>query len=290
MIWIMNLHQLRKSVFWSVTVACLLLASGSFAQSERKMARTFTTVEKPAKILFLLPDYIYKFNLKTRFLRNISYSSQQEKEALLWKHSLFIQYLSDSIFKTRLEKGYRDELKTFGIQLYGADNTAQFFSQGGKGFVVNIAQTELDEDNYLYSDTAFVESQTYVFRKYLNALDVNLWFEISKVNAAKDDTSAHQMLFVENLLTDQLDGGFQLDETREKFTYPFRIDSLTLKKIYDFTEDLGRTYADYTFDYLLNRYLDWHMPKGKRTERYWRYDPYRKHLFIATDDRFIPLR
>lgn len=267
----------------------ILLSATVFGQSERKMARAFIKVQKPTRILLLLPDYVYKFNQNTDLLDSLSYSNDREKEDLLWKYSHFIQFISDSAFKRHLEKGFRDEIKAFGIQVFGADNTAQFFSSGGQAFVVNLAQIELDEDHYLYTDTAFVESTAYVFKKKLNALDVNIWFEISKVNAAKNDTTAHQVLFAENLLTDQLDGGFQLDETGDNFTYPYRIDSLTLNKIYQFTEDLGRTYADYTFDYMLNRYLDRHIPRKGRSKRYWRYDPYHKHLFIAKDDRFVPL-
>lgn len=285
------MRQFDFRYLFSMFLFALLMvtAEQTKGQSERKMARIFIKDQKPDKILLLLPDYVYKFNQNSDLLDTLSYANDQEKEGVLWKYSHFIQYISDSTFKKRLEKGYRDEIKAFGIQVFGADNTAQFFSSGGKGFIINLAQIELDEDNYLYTDTAYVESLAYVFKKKLNALDVNIWFEISKVNAAKNDSTAHQVLFAENLLTDQLEGGFQPDETGTHFTYPYRIDRLTPDKIYEFIEDLGRTYADYTFDYMLNRYLDRHIPPKGRSKRYWRYDPYHKHLFIATDDRFVPL-
>lgn len=287
----MELPRLSKILFLSILVSGLLVSGTVSGQSERKMAKAFISLARPSRILLIKPELIYKYNQKSDLPDSLSLVSNEKKDAYLWNHAVFIRSISDSIFLTHFVKGYTKELKEFGIQVYGSDQTGLFFSKGGNAEVVNIAQIELDEQDYLYTDTAFIdENKAYVFRKKLNALDVNFWFEFSRVNATEEDSSDHKVLFVENLLTDQLDGGFQEKEVSGKLYYPFRIDTLTVPKIYTYIEDIGRTYADYTFDYLLNQFLDSHMPPGRRSRHYWRYDPYRKHLFEATTDRFIPLK
>jgi len=287
----MELPRLSKVLFVSILVSGILISGAVSGQSERKMAKAFIRLARPSKILLIKPELIYKYNHKSGLPDSLSHVSNEKKDAYLWNRAVFIRSISDSVFLTHFVKGYTKELKEFGIQVFGSDQTEQFFSKEGNAEVVNIAQVELDEQYYSYTDTAYIdESKAYVFRKKLNALDINFWFEFSRVNATEEDSSDHKVLFVENLLTDQIYGGFQEKGVSGKLYYPFRIDSLTVPKIYTYIEDIGGTYADYTFDYLLNQFLDSHMPPGKRSRHYWRYDPYRKHLFEATTDRFIPLK
>jgi len=280
-----------KYLFSMFVFALLMVTAGQTkGQNERKIAKEFVKTFKPAKILLLLPKNIYKYNQKSHILDSLSYKTQQEKEELLWQHSKFIRLIDDSVFLTRLAKGYAAELKVFGIRVFRAQQTAQFFSVGGNAYVINVAQAELDEQYYPFTDTAFVDDLTYVFRKQLEALDVNIWFEVSKVNAGQKKTIGHQVLFAENLLTDRVKGGFSINDFSGKLQYLYRLDSLTLKKIYGYAESLGRTYADYTFDYFMNRYLDEHIAANRRSHRYWRYDPYHHHLFLGNEDRLVPVK
>ena len=282
-----NFKTLFATFFFTLLMMAAWNANG---QSERKQAKEFIQHSRPDQILFLLPGHIYKFNHKTHLSDSLRYHSQQEKEDLLWQHSKFIRYINDSVFLLRMAAGYSNELKAFGISVFTDQQAEQFFARQGKAYVVNVAQAELDEEYYPFTDTAFVDNDTYVFSKNLNALDVSVWFEISKVNAVQKDTTGHKVLFAENLLTDQVDGGFSFNDFNGKLQYLYRLDSLTLKKIYANAESLGRTYADYTFDYFMNQYINKHMPAGFRSNRYWRYDPYHHRLFLGKTDRLVPLK
>ncbi len=259
----------------------LLLAMASFGQSERKMAKEFVAQASGISIRVVPPAFLYKYNRKTDILDTISYRNKREKDSILWVHSKFIRHIVDSVFIHNFKAGYVGELKKYGMRVVAGGDALK-----NNNYTVNIAQIELEEQYYLFADTAYYGNDVYVHHQFLNALDVSTWFSLY---GPLLPVKSGKVLFAENLLTDNLDGHFDLDPYSGDIKYLYKIDSLTVKKIYAYARNLGRTYAGYTFDYLLNRYLDKMVPASHRTKHYWRYDPYRKKFFYALDDRFIPL-
>ena len=264
-------------------VTTMLLLSGllSMGQSERKLAKEFVQQAPGISIRVIPPDFLYKYNLKTDILDSISYRNKREKDSILWVHSKFIQHVVDSVFIQNYTKGYTTELKKYGFHLAVSDKSE------APAYTINMAQIELEEQYYFFSDTAYYDNDVYVHHQFLNAVDVSSWFSLIKSSSAK---KSGKVLFVENLLTDNIDGHFDLDPYSGNIKYLYQMDSLTVKKLYDYARNLGRTYAGYTFDYLLNTFLDKHIPADHRTRHYWRYDPYRKRFFPAGSDRFVPLQ
>jgi len=260
----------------TVLLSVVLVALG---QSERKTAKLFVAKAAGIFIDITPPPFIYKYNLKTGIFDTIPYHNQREKDSILWVHSDFIQHIDDSVFIQHFMKGYKTELGKYGIHV--TDHRAD-----SNSYRVNVAQIELEEQYYFFSDTAYYSNDVYVHNHYLNALDVSSWFSL-KGPLVNNKTG--KVLFAENLLTDNLDGHFEVDPFSGRIKYLYNIDSLTVKKIYDYALNLGRTYAGYTFDFLLNAFLDKELTASHRTDRYWRYDPYRKKFFFARDDRFILL-
>jgi len=286
---------MRSSKFKNLVIPFLLAiilmdVSNTYGQSERKLAKNFVKLSKPANVLLLLPQYIYKFNRKTQILDNLSYHSQQEKDELLWEHSKFIRFINDSVLLSHFVKGYSKELGAFGFKVFLAADTDRFYLDEASSYRIKLEQMELEEQYYPYTDSAFVDNQVFVFRKRLEALDVSVWLKIGKQNAVRSKLLEHKVLFAENLLTDQVSGEFIMDDMTGKLQYFYRMDSLTVKKIYSDVEQLGSTYADYTFDYLMNQYLNTHLEANKRNNNYWRYDPFHHRLFLAGDDRLLPLK
>ncbi len=263
-----------------LTTALLLLGLVSMGQSERKLAKEFVAQASNINVKVTPPLFLYKYNLKTGILDSINYQNKREKDSILWVHSRFIQHIADSVFIRDFMKGYTSELKKYGLHLFPEK------VQGKNVYTVNIPQIELEEQYYFFSDTAYYNNEIYVHSQYLNALDVSSWFSI---HGPLVPTKSGKVLFAENLLTDNINGHFAIDPYSGEIRYLFKMDSLTVKKIYTYAQNLGRTYAGYTFDYLLNKFLDKYTPASHRTKRYWRYDPYHKKFFFAVDDRFVPL-
>jgi hypothetical protein len=273
--------RLKRSFLAACIGALLFLQTGNvWGQSERKTAKAFLAqAQNGIPVQVNPPSFLYKYNLKTGILDTIWFTTARQKDSILWVHSDYIRKINDSLFLSRFMKGYLSELRKYGFRpqdTLGLNN----------GYHVDVAQIELDEQYYHFADTAFYDNDVYVYRQKLNALDVNIWFLI-RGPLVKNPKG--KLLFVENLLTDHLEGHFDLDPYTGDIRYLYNLDSLTVQKIYNYAQNLGRTYAGYTFDYLLNAYLKEKLPPDKRSGHYWRYDPYRKKFFIAYDDRFVPL-
>jgi len=270
-----------SSVRILLTTALLLLGLFSMGQSERKLAKEFVAQASKISVHVKPPSFLYKYNLKTGIFDSIGYLSKREKDSILWTHSHFIQYIVDSVFIRDYVKGYTDELKKYGLHVL-TKNGSDINS-----YTVSVSQIELEEQYYYFSDTAYYGDNVYAYHRYLNALDVSSWFSLRGPLLPE---KSGKLLFAENLLTDNIDGHFVVDPYTEKIKYLYLIDTLTVKKIYTYAQNLGRTYAGYTFDYLLNTFIKKNVPASRKTKHYWRYDPYRKKFFFALDDQFVPMR
>lgn len=273
----------QKAIYYLLALSAsifILISTG--CSPEKKLAKSFVKSHITGPALIFTPDRVYKYNLKPD-TSSASGLTQEQKDSIAWFSSDLIKYIDDSSFLANYKKGYMKELAAFHIKTYSGNQTDRFFNNDSGGFVVNIAQIELDEQFYTYHDQTDLNGIAYEHHHLLNALDVNSWFEVRLVNSPD---SSH-VLFSENLLTDDFDGFFEQNPFNNQMQYFFHLDSLTPNKIYRDAYDLGRTYADYTYDYLLNRYLDKHLPANLRSDKYFRYDPYRKVFFTAGDeDRF----
>ncbi len=264
-----------------LTTVLLLLGLITMGQSERRLAKEFVAQASKISIHVKPPLFLYKYNLKTGIFDSISYQNKRERDSILWAHSHFIQHIVDSVFIRNYMKGYTTELKKYGLHVITKGRS------DSNTYDVNISQIELEEQYYLYADTAYYGNDIYVHHQFLNALDISSWFLLHEPLLSG---KSGKVLFAENLLTDNIDGHFDIDPYSGKIKYLYQFDSLTVKKIYTYAQNLGRTYAGYTFDYLLNTFLGKNTPASRRTKRYWRYDPYRKKFFFALDDRFIPMQ
>ncbi len=270
-----------SSVRILLTTILLLLGLFSMGQSERKLAKEFVAQASQVSVYVKPPLFLYKYNLKTDIFDSIGHLSKREKDSILWTHSHFIQYIVDSVFIRDYVKGYTDELKKYGLHVL-TKNRSDINS-----YTVSVSQIELEEQYYYFSDTAYYGDNVYAYHRYLNALDVSSWFSLRGPLLPE---KSGKLLFAENLLTDNIEGHFVVDPYTEKIKYLYLIDTLTVKKIYAYAQNLGRTYAGYTFDYLLNTFIKKNVPASRKTKHYWRYDPYRKKFFFALDDRFVPMR
>ena len=273
--------MLQKRFFLSpfFTLLLLLVAGLTWGQSERKMAKIFVKNVTGTSVMVSPPPFLYKYNLKTEMLDTLVYENQRQKDSLLWVRSDFIRKINDSLFIARFMAGYRSELEKYGFHVVPRISDSN-------GYRIQVAQIELEEQYYLFSDTAYYGNDVYVHRQKLNALDVSSWFVVKGPLVTGKNG---KVLFAENLLTDNLDGHFDVDPFSGNLKYLYTMDSLTVKKIYRYAKNLGRTYAGYTFDYLLNVFLTKNLSASRRAKHYWRYDPYRKKFFVGYDDRFVPL-
>lgn len=280
----------KKSVFHikTILVVSLLLAvvMPLQAQSARKVARDFTKdiMENHRTILIHMPDFFYKFNLKLNKEKKYAHLSKKQLDALAYDKSEFVKNIKDSLFLHFFSIGYLGELKKFGFQPFIGKLP---IPSKKPDYYANIVQVELDEQYYPYTDTAYLDQTAYVFKKNLNALDVNFWFKVYAAGTGNSKEKA--VYFAENLLVDNINGQFSMTE-QGSLVYYYKISKLNISKIYQYASGLGKDYALFTFDQLMNNYIEKRVPASKIKGKYWHYDPAYKSLYPGDYDRFVLMK
>ena len=110
------------------------------------------------------------------------------------------------------------------------------------------------------------------------------WFEIN-------DGEWKPVQFCEHNLVDGFDSKTDYSFWENKIDYNYSIDTLELKDVYNYAVYLGRLYAGYTYDYMMNSYVgDELKKKGYAYQLMLRYDPYKKQLrYAGEDDGFVEI-
>jgi hypothetical protein len=263
----------------------LLITSCSI---ERKIARQFN--EQAAQLAFLTfkTDYILKNNEKDLTIDESKGLDEWQKDSLRLEKTLIIKQLdNDTILLDFFFDAYRRELARYGLKVYYENELDAFFQRDTNSWIANLAQVEIDEFDYFFQDSEYIGYNTYTFEYMINGLTFNAWFELTKVN----DASANlpEILFASNTLYDEFEGSFVQNFLTGEINYRISHDSISSDDFLEFVAFLGRLYAGYTYDHLLNKYLDEQVPAHHRSSRWYRYDPYRKILFNTENDFFTPI-
>lgn len=275
-------HNLIR-IFTSLVLVVIV----SSCNPEKKLAVEFASKANTKNILVLNPDYLFKTNLKTYLMDSLGIEDDEHKDSLLLIHSEYLSDLNDSLFIANYMLGYTKTLSSFGFRVFSQNQIEQFLAIDSNSYQVNIAQIEIEETLYTFRDEVNVFDRKYFHDHNLNAVYVNSWFEIYNLN--NNTSNNHQIYFTTDMISDIPDGSFDYDIFSGKVRYMYNIDSLKIDVLYDFAYRLGKEYAGYTFDFLLNDELNRKISPDARSNKYWRYNPSSHIFYPATDDKFIPI-
>jgi hypothetical protein len=253
---------------------------------EKKLAREFVKNSSQYNAMVLTPEIIYKNNLNTHIVDSLNITDEDERYSMLWEQSYFLKNIDDSLFIANYILGYKSELKSYGVNVFGNYNSADFFSLDSNAFMINIAQFEIEEEDFFYRDEAEIYDYVYFHDHLLKAVNINSWFEINKLN---DNEQSQNMFYATNTITDDLNSSFDYNVFTGKVEYTQELDSLSIGKIYEYGYLIGRIYATYTFDFMMNRYIE--QQKGIKTRKsdLLRYNPNNGSFFYSGENRFISL-
>ncbi len=280
-----GINLLFKKKIFIILIFPLLFILNS-CSVEYKIAKEFVDAPKNISLLVFTPDYIFKNNLKTYEYPVYDSLSADELDSALFFNSLFLQNINDSIFFENYLNNLNIGLSIYGINVFPEYMLDSFLLVQSEAYILNIAQIELEEyimpyiaeeyfDEYLYSETID-----------LNAVNINSWFEITKLNSEENNK---KVLYASHLVFDDMKGSFSQNVFTGEITFSYKIDQMTENDIYELSALLGTKYADYTYDYLLNNYIINHLPENYHSDKYLHYNPYRKILTPAYDDCFIEM-
>ncbi len=253
---------------------------------QKKFATEFVARSAQFKVMVLEPEIVYKNNLNTSILDSLNIVDEELRDSLLWEQSIFFSHINDSLFIANYVLGYKTELAKYGIKIVDEEVAESFFSEDSNAYLINIAQLEVEEEDYEYRDETEYYNYVYFHDHLFKAININTWFEINELN---DDSISENMFYATNTITDDLNSSFDFNVFSEKVEYIYEVDSLTLPKIYEYTYLLGRIYATYTFDFMMNRYINKKQGTALKKEELLRYNPNTRTFFFAGENRFISM-
>jgi hypothetical protein len=182
---------------------------------------------------------------------------------------------------------YVSELKKYGIKVYTEDQTEAFMKHDSLAYILNLAQIELQEYFSPVEDEVRVSETLYTYDFTVNGLNLGLWLEFNKLN--DNNIKKPTVLFATHDLLDRYEGYFSMKFMTGKINYNLKVDTLTIERAMNFISYLGRLYAAYTFDYMMNDYVDRKLGPALVQRKYFRWDPFNRRLKATINDRFIIL-
>lgn len=252
---------------------------------QKQFAKEFVSKSSQFKVMVLSPAVVYKNNLNTFIVDSLNITDETIRDSILWENSHFFKEINDSLFIANYILGYKTELEKYDILVFSDESSLDFLSLDSNAYMINIAQLEVEEEDYEYRDEAELYDYVYYHDHILKAVNVNSWYEINMINENSEET----IFYASNTITDDLNSSFEYNVFNGKVEYIHEVDSLSVHKIYEYAHLLGRIYATYTYDFMMNRYISKKQGFALKKEELLRYNPNTRTFFAAEDNRFISM-
>ena len=248
----------------------MLLALLTSCRTDLKLAKKYVAERTDIQAAVYFPD---QAEVK------IEYNPQ------LGKKTEVLNGFSQDLFLDVMYGAYADEMKAYGVNVY-IPESIDIVQVDSTHWLVTLSRMEISGRITEYEDFLYSESNDFSYKHALNTVNVASWFEIN-------DSVWHPVLFCEHNLMDGFDSQADFSFWENEIEYNYTIDTLKLKDVYNYAVYLGKLYAGYTYDYMMNSYVTAELRKQNLDywERYLlRYDPYNKQLrYAEEDDRFVEI-
>jgi hypothetical protein len=264
-------------------IAISLLVTG--CTLEQKLAKSFVKLEPPCQFLLLEPDFLYKYNLKTFEIPGIDTMDDYTKDSLLLANSLFLKDISDSVLISEFNKSFVKTLELYKAVVLPESAVDTVMQNGGKPYILNVAQFSLEEFLHPYSSEEMVYDEILVIDGFdVNAINFNIWIELGRMNTEKNN----KVLFESDYMIDDINGTLKQNLFTGKVIFDYTIDTISIPGVYEFAGEFGEKTAYYIYDYVMNSFIRENLPENYPfVPYYYHYDPVRKILYAVDEDQRI---
>ena len=239
----------------------------SSCQTEKKLAEQFVAEQTQTRVAVYFPE---QADVKVEY--NMQYGQTE-----------VLQGFSQNLFLDVMYEAYADMLRVYGLDVYIPDDIDNV-QVDSTHWLVMLSRMEISGRITEYEDYLFSDTDEFSYKHPLNTVNVASWFEIN-------DGEWRPVQFCEHNLMDGFDSKANYSLWSGQVDYEYTIDTLKLTDVYNYAVYLGKLYAGYTYDYMMNSYVG---AKTNNVNYYYnvmlRYNPYKKHLFYAEEgDMFIEI-
>ena len=259
---------MKKLIFF-IGILCVLAMSS--CRTDLKLAKSYVAERTGIQAAVYFPE---QAEVKVEY--NTQYGRQTE----------VLNGFSQDLFLDLAYNAYADAMQDYGVTVYVPEDIDNV-PVDSVHWLVMLSRMEVSGRITEYEDYLFSDTDEYSYKHPLNTVNVASWFEIN-------DGAWHPVQFCEHNLIDGFNSTTDYSFWENKIDYNYNIDTLELKDVYNYAVYLGKLYAGYTYDYMMNGYVDTELKKQNMD--YWdrfplRYDPYKKQLRYAEDgDGFVEIK
>lgn len=250
---------MRRSLFIASVFIVALLTG---CRTDLKLAQAFVTERTGIQAAVYFPE---KAEVK------LEYDAKYGKTEVL-------NGFSNDLFLDIVYNAYSEAMEAYDVTVYVPEDVDNI-QVDSTHWLVMLSRMEISGRITEYEDYLFSDTEELSYKYPLNTVNVASWFEVN-------DGEWKPVLFCEHNLIDGFDSKTDYSFWTTELNYTYTIDTLKLDDVYNYAVFLGRLYAGYTYDYMMNDYVGAEMKK--RNLDYWnrymlRYDPYEKQLKYAEE-------
>ena len=171
-------------------------------------------------------------------------------DSILFQRTKLLKNISDSIFLENYLNGFIQSVSKKGFQVFLSNELDAFLAVETPAYIFKFAQVELAEETYphVIDENAF---GTDIYKVVaLDLVSISSWFEFEA-----RDTVWRKVFYAEDYIMDDFEGELFMDENKNKPVLYYSLDSLSIEYVYQMANDVGKKYADYFTDFLMNNYI-----------------------------------
>ncbi len=252
---------------------------------ERRVANNFVKSGKSISILIMEPELIVKKNHKVVYTDKYKkLETQAQKDSLEMAKSKFLKNMKEKevtgFFNYNLFKYLRQYPN---VKIYSSKNMNEFLKIKENAYIFNFAQIEFEEYFLPYRDSAYFNGRKYVQEMARDALSMNFWIEITKVNSQDDKM---KVAFTSVHAFDDIDGYFSYNFFLDEINYSYSRDNITGDDVENMIRYAGRKNAFLAYDYIINRHIAEKLIPGKEGDMFFHYDLKSKRFIKVNDEKY----
>lgn len=246
-------------------IGLLLVLALMGCQAELKLAKQYVAERPNIAAAVYFPE---QADVKVEY--NTQYGKKTE----------VLDGFSQDLFLDVMYNVYAETMGDYGVMVYVPEDVNQV-AVDSTHWLVMLSRMEISGRITEYEDYLFSDTDEFSYKHPLNTVNVASWFEVN-------DGDWRPVLFCEHNLMDGFDSYTDYSFWTHNLDYTYTVDTLKLQDVYNYAVYLGKLYAGYTYDYMMNSYVGAELQKkGYGYQIMLRYDPYKKQLRYAEDEDYF---
>ncbi len=270
---------MKNRIIILISIMMLILVSCS---EQRLAARRFVKQNQNTVVALYLPGRLIKQNLREDEMPEILEDSTLQVQ-IDYMESLIcvVNKIDDDEFLDIVYEQMKETLEDYGltVEYWESENSVPDSTH----WVFNIPRIEVVEMNEYQEYCEWVYDYKFCADVPVDLVNVAAWFEFMA------DTTA-TMAYTEQNYFSKTDVAFEFDIKSNKVYTKSYIDKINIDGFYRFASMLGKLYAGYCYDYMLNKYVDNNTSSRSDTINKFRYDPYERYLYQTPRDYLIEMK